>query len=954
MLSVIMMLSGSARDVLGQVNTFPWPNIGRIGIGTYNPQKKLNVHAALPLTYQDGGDPTIRLSYHTTDPNAINFIYAGHLALLTPTNNTFYGMCYDYSLIRPFPYPSGPYTLPIQNATSGDLILQAGEPPTLVQEGNYGDLILTTLSPSGYIRLATTEPADGTNRERLTMLPDGRIGINTTQPVGTLDINLKKWNCGTPKISFSAEPSIGCTSDGPSIRLYRAIGDDGDCPNVNSFAWWIENASDPNVPYQSALRFRVGTKPGDPNDYQNLINTELPITRMKIMSNGDVGINQEAPATKFQVSDGAVLFDGNIGGTPKKWVNASYIPGIIPCTFTMSLQEIGAGTRMMWIPEKGAFRAGTVASFYPYDLDGDRRLDDDSPNDPEPGFIKATGWNNPNIGYHSFAFGYNSRARGMYDIAMGMNNVSNSGEVHGAITLGHVNKSTGVDAIAIGFHNSAEGANSFCAGMHNKSLGESSMVLGHSSTASGKRAYILGEYCDATADKSIFIGFGTETSRFLQDKTRSVKIGVESEGIYVSSTASSTPVCRVGIGTAVPQNTLGINGDVVIGWNGSQTISDANTSLVVENKVGIGTASPTEAVSLIGGSAIIWNDAAISVASNVDLAVRQKVVIGRNTVIAPGEDNYPDQATLLHVAGRAIKNDGDGEWDNPSDENLKKEIEPYQDGLTQLRNVHPVWYKYKNEWGLTDTKRNIGILAQDIASVMPYTVREDTLKLTKILKNEKRYEVDAIDTIAIQVVDYTQPEAFGHYKHKDSIVYKPVKRLIIEPTESVIESNPILVFNGSALKYLLINAVKELDTALYNGNDRTLGYITTLQEQNIQFQTQKDSLQRRVEELEARLRSLELQTVGAQDPDILLEQNRPNPFSEITIISYYIPASMGGTIELVIASTDAGTIFQRHEIDKGTPSQIEIDAHNLEKGVYLYGVAVNGVIRASKKMMILK
>jgi hypothetical protein len=80
-----------------------------------------------------------------------------------------------------------------------------------------------------------------------------------------------------------------------------------------------------------------------------------------IFDNGSVSIGTTSPQAKLQVKNGSVLFDGATGNT----------------------LVTGAGTRMMWIPEKAAFRAGA---------------------------IDASQWNNSNIGLYSAALGYSTTA----------------------------------------------------------------------------------------------------------------------------------------------------------------------------------------------------------------------------------------------------------------------------------------------------------------------------------------------------------------------------------------------------------------------------------------------------------------------------------------------------------------------------------------------------------------
>jgi len=94
-------------------------------------------------------------------------------------------------------------------------------------------------------------------------------------------------------------------------------------------------------------------------------------------STDNVGIGIMKPDAKLTIQDGSVLFSGTTGSTP---VN-------------------GAGTRLMWIPAKGSFRAG---------------------------YVSGTQWDNANIGDYSFAVGRSTTASGNYSTAMGADNYARS------------------------------------------------------------------------------------------------------------------------------------------------------------------------------------------------------------------------------------------------------------------------------------------------------------------------------------------------------------------------------------------------------------------------------------------------------------------------------------------------------------------------------------------------
>lgn len=126
------------------------------------------------------------------------------------------------------------------------------------------------------------------------------------------------------------------------------------------------------------------------------------------------------------------------------------------------LAPTGSGTRMVWNPRKGAFRAG---------------------------FVSSTQWNDPNIGQYSFAFGYDTMALGAYSAAFGSGSTA-----------------TGVTATAFG--------DSTSSGIASTSFGTSSAIGGFatafgSSTASGSSATSFGT---SNASAQYATAFGSSTA----------------------------------------------------------------------------------------------------------------------------------------------------------------------------------------------------------------------------------------------------------------------------------------------------------------------------------------------------------------------------------------------------------------------------------------------------------
>lgn len=98
----------------------------------------------------------------------------------------------------------------------------------------------------------------------------------------------------------------------------------------------------------------------------------------------------------------------------------------------------GAGTRLMWIPTRSAFRCGTV--------NGDA-------------------WDAANVGLHSFASGYNSRATGIGNIAFGTNAISDG--TSNTIAIGENTQATGTNGISVGTGTNANSYYSVAMGYYN-------------------------------------------------------------------------------------------------------------------------------------------------------------------------------------------------------------------------------------------------------------------------------------------------------------------------------------------------------------------------------------------------------------------------------------------------------------------------------------------------------
>jgi len=171
-------------------------------------------------------------------------------------------------------------------------------------------------------------------------------------------------------------------------------------------------------------------------------------------TNGSVGIGTPSPSAVLQIDNGAVVFTGELGSTPVS----------------------GTGTRLVWIPSKASFRAGSTYGNL---------------------------WNEENIGSHSIAMGFSTKASEYGSTALGAYTTA-SGILSTA--MGEYTTAAGYGSTALGVESIADGFASVATGFLTKATGQSSTAMGSESTATGNASTALGYDTSADADYAIAMG----------------------------------------------------------------------------------------------------------------------------------------------------------------------------------------------------------------------------------------------------------------------------------------------------------------------------------------------------------------------------------------------------------------------------------------------------------------
>jgi hypothetical protein len=410
-----------------------------------------------------------------------------------------------------------------------------------------------------------------------------------------------------------------------------------------------------------------------------------------VLTNGNTGLGTSNPQARLHVTDSAVLFTGPLN---------------LPATTSYDPPVSGAGSRMMWYPQKAAFRVGIVDNNY---------------------------WNKDSIGRFSFATGYNTKAEGEGSFASGISNIAlgNYSSVFGSnnIANGFASNSMGNQTSAIGEYSTSMGYNT-------NAIGNFSTSMGNRTNASGATSVSMGYRTDATGDYSFSMGSYTSA---IGDYSTSMGLFNFSRA-YTSTTMGNYNTARspnsLVIGTY--NDTTDTNRLFEVG-NGTANNARSNALTILTNaNVGIGTSSPTRPLSfanIIGKKISFYTGVTGDYGMSVEGGQLRIFSDGPTSKVSFGTDDYTNGYTEL---GKFEKNGGfamsvfGSIWANgtiyASDERFKQNISSIQSPLQKLMLLNGVEYEMRKEAFPKNyfmPGRQIGLLAQNVEQVFPEAVSEN-------------------------------------------------------------------------------------------------------------------------------------------------------------------------------------------------------------------------------------
>lgn len=433
------------------------------------------------------------------------------------------------------------------------------------------------------------------------------------------------------------------------------------------------NSSIASAPWSAAIGFNTVSKAsgsftvGSANDLTDSPNPNIEFGTDRIFQIGNGTLAARSNAL-------TVFRNGNIGiGTVTPLAKLHVANNSVLFSGTSELPaspldppRIGMGIGMMWYADKAAFRSGIAL---------------------------VNEWDKINTGIYSFASGYGVKASGNYSVAFGM--LTNATGI-GATAFGYASVAGGNNAFATGWRATASGAYSFAAANDSEAAGDESLVLGNYLSAKAKASVVIGKYNDITDNPLTYSE--TPTDRLFQigngnASTRSNALTILRNG-------------KTGFGTVLPLSQFEIVGPA----------SSTPVTLTIANRGGFGAAS----IEFVSDYGLInkWRPGYIR--SND---------VGSFTGSLEFYTNGTGAGNLYgNVKGMEVRNGivytATGSVSAFSDARLKRNIQPFSDGLNVIEQINPVTFQYVENAPFKTDAVQVGVVAQELENIAPYMVEQ--------------------------------------------------------------------------------------------------------------------------------------------------------------------------------------------------------------------------------------
>ncbi len=323
------------------------------------------------------------------------------------------------------------------------------------------------------------------------------------------------------------------------------------------------------------------------------------------------------------------------------------------------------------------------------------------------------------------------------------------------------------------------------------------------------------------------------------------------------------------------------------------------------------------AFTLYGNTSGLWNSAfgysagsyndANSYCTFIGADADQTTTTNLSNSTALGYDSRITASNQVRIGKSTVTSIGGyAGWSNLSDGRYKKNIKENVKGLEFINKLRPVTYNLD----VTELSKflNEGVTGEESVE----GINEKTLKdnVTKQATSDKE-KITYTGFIAQEVESVSKEIGYD-----------------FSGVDAPKNANDLYALRYAEFVVPLVKAVQELDNEnkLLKKEISQIKAVMTADQQQRLNQIQNDDMAR-------------------------LEQNAPNPFSEKTVIHYFLPVNVQQAEIKIFSST--GNEIRSFILDNGA-GHVVLNAHSLTPGVYSYILFVNGKAVDSKQMIMQK
>lgn len=459
------------------------------------------------------------------------------------------------------------------------------------------------------------------------------VGIGTSNPQSTLDVKGNQRIGGTS--SYMKFDSLSGKIDWTNCNLFVPVSQFLMKHSAAGDGLYYNNSGGINGQLEYRNEF------GNPVFYTNFLNG-------KGYFKGRLGIATINPLAGLHVADSSVLFSAS---------------GDMPGTAGPAPQQ-GTGRRMMWYPDKAAFRVGYAS--------GDE-------------------WDENNIGNYSFAAGHSTLALESYSTALGSGTIAggivstaigNASAASGdystaigtnAIASGNFSQAMGYNTIASGAASTtmggateAQGDYSIAMGRFTKAIGLRSTAMGDSTIASGDHSTGMGYHTIAGGNSSTALGSSTTASGFASTTMGQVTVASGNWSVAAGYNTVAKAINSVSIGIAnddtdSPHPIFPYPDDRLFQIGNGDYFTRSNAFTVLRNgNTGIGLASPAFPLSfapLLGDKISLWSNSSNSYGFGIQSGLLQMHTDVSYSDIAFGFGSsvaFTERARIINAGGTGL------------------------------------------------------------------------------------------------------------------------------------------------------------------------------------------------------------------------------------------------------------------------------------------------------------